>query len=253
MHVMADIRGYPQQILELLIEQNPHADQRELAFAFHEQVREDVSLRETLVNDVHNLLHLIVEKKKWGLWLYDGEEAICKLLDNKLEWEKEAADYGQQANGDRRNEVSQKTRIGELIEKVLAELCENKRLTKADWDAVAEWLKCVRYLYEFNQKGRGQAPVRVPLSDQEDEEGENSDVTPQVHTQPKPGSPPPPTKLGQQHAVFPLAEGEVSLSFPAELSVASAQMMASFVNLALKQAELQAKARESGKKDKAAN
>jgi DNA-binding transcriptional LysR family regulator len=147
MHVMADIRGNPQQILELLIEQNPHADQRELAFAFHEQVREDVSLRETLVNDVHNLLRLIVEKKKWGLWLYDGEEAICKLLDNKLEWEKEAADYGQQARGDRRNEVSQKTRIGELIEKVLAELCEDKRPTKADWDAVAEWLKRVGYLY----------------------------------------------------------------------------------------------------------
>src|SRR5688572_29379096 len=51
----------------------------------------------------------------------------------------------------------------------------------------------------------------------------------------KPGSgttPPPITpKLGQQHAAFPLPEGSVSLAFPAELSVASAQMMASFVNM----------------------
>ena len=62
-----------------------------------------------------------------------------------------------------------------------------------------------------------------------------------------------PFSLGQQHAVFPLAEGEVTLSFPAEISVESAQMMASFVNLALKQAEMQAKAREIAKKNEAAN
>ena len=54
-------------------------------------------------------------------------------------------------------------------------------------------------------------------------------------------------KLGQQHAAFPLPEGDVSLSFPAELSVASAQMMASFVNLLLKQAEQQARIRETVK------
>lgn len=68
-------------------------------------------------------------------------------------------------------------------------------------------------------------------------------VTPQVHTPPK--SPPPaPMKLGQQHAAFPLPEGEVSLSFPANLSVASAQMMASFVKLLIEQTERQAKTRE---------
>jgi hypothetical protein len=80
-------------------------------------------------------------------------------------------------------------------------------------------------------------------------------VTPQVHTPPKPraGTPPPAPKLGHQHAAFPLPEGGVSLSFPADLSVASAQMMASFVNLLLKQAEQQAKNRESTKKDEAAN
>jgi len=42
-------------------------------------------------------------------------------------------------------------------------------------------------------------------------------------------------------------EGDVSLSFPADLSVASAQMMASFVNLLLKQAEQQAQVREHAK------
>lgn len=65
-------------------------------------------------------------------------------------------------------------------------------------------------------------------------------------TRSKPGSTPPPTpkKLGHQHAAFPLPEGDVSLSFPAEMSVASAQMMASFVKLLLEQAERQAKARE---------
>ena len=56
-----------------------------------------------------------------------------------------------------------------------------------------------------------------------------------------------PQKLGQQHAAFPLPEGGVSLSFPTDLSVASAQMMASFVNLLLKQAEQQAQMRERAK------
>jgi hypothetical protein len=65
--------------------------------------------------------------------------------------------------------------------------------------------------------------------------------------------PPPAGKLGQQHAAFPLPEGDVSLSFPAEMSVASAQMMASFVKLLLEQAERQAKARENTKNDEAAN
>jgi hypothetical protein len=45
----------------------------------------------------------------------------------------------------------------------------------------------------------------------------------------------------------------VSLSFPAEMSVASAQMMASFVKLLLDQAQQQAKLRESANKDEAAN
>ena len=45
----------------------------------------------------------------------------------------------------------------------------------------------------------------------------------------------------------------MSLSFPAEMSVASAQMMASFVKLLLDQAQQQAKLRESDKKDETAN
>ena len=71
---------------------------------------------------------------------------------------------------------------------------------------------------------------------------------------PVPGSPVlgAPVLKQQQHAAFPLPEGEVSLSFPAQLSVASAQNMASFVNLLLKQIEQQAKILES-KKDEAAN
>jgi hypothetical protein len=56
-------------------------------------------------------------------------------------------------------------------------------------------------------------------------------------------------KFGQQHAAFPLPEGEVSLSFPAELSVGSAQTMAAFVNLLLKQAEQQAKSRADLRND----
>jgi hypothetical protein len=83
-------------------------------------------------------------------------------------------------------------------------------------------------------------------------------MTPQTHTSPKPGGggtppPPAPKKLGHQHAVFPLPEGDVSLSFPAEMSLASTQMMASFVKLLLEQAERQAKGREAAKNDEAAN
>lgn len=73
-------------------------------------------------------------------------------------------------------------------------------------------------------------------------EPEKPPVTPHVNT-------PPPAKLGQQHAVFPLPEGEVSLSFPATLSAASAKTMAAFVSLALEQAEQQAKAREAAPDD----
>jgi hypothetical protein len=40
-------------------------------------------------------------------------------------------------------------------------------------------------------------------------------------------------KLSQQRAAFPLPEGEVALSFPANLSVDSAKTMAAFVNLLL--------------------
>jgi hypothetical protein len=93
--------------------------------------------------------------------------------------------------------------------------------------------------------------------DESEDESEQSDMTPRGHTPPKAGSaaPPLPTapKLGQQHATFPLPEGSVSLSFPAEMSVASAQMMASFVKLLLEQAERQAKARESAENGEAAN
>lgn len=88
---------------------------------------------------------------------------------------------------------------------------------------------------------------KAPHVVQEDEEeSEASTVTPQLQTPTKPGMtpPPPPKKLGHQHAAFPLPEGDVSLSFPAEMSVASAQMMASFVKLLLEQAERQAKTRE---------
>jgi hypothetical protein len=82
-----------------------------------------------------------------------------------------------------------------------------------------------------------------------EEESEQSSMTPQPHTPAKSGigtqpPPPAPKKLGHQHAAFPLPEGDVSLSFPAEMSLASAQMMASFVKLLLEQAERQAKARE---------
>ena len=72
-------------------------------------------------------------------------------------------------------------------------------------------------------------------------------MTPQTYTPSKPctADPPPlvPKKLGHRHAAFPLPEGDVSLSFPAEMSLASAQMMASFVKLLLEQAERQAQAR----------
>lgn len=78
-------------------------------------------------------------------------------------------------------------------------------------------------------------------------EPEKPPVTPQVHTPSKPQVPPV-VKLGQQHAAFPLPEGEVSLSFPADLSVSSAQTMAAFVKLALEQAERQAKVREAANK-----
>ncbi len=82
------------------------------------------------------------------------------------------------------------------------------------------------------------------------EEQETQPMTPEIRTPLKPGAgapPPTPKKLGQQHAVFPLPEGEVSLSFPVELSVLSAQTMASFVTLALKQAEQLAQNREKTK------
>jgi hypothetical protein len=51
-------------------------------------------------------------------------------------------------------------------------------------------------------------------------------------------------RLSQQRAAFPLPEGEVALSFPADLSVDSAKTMAAFANLLLKQAEQQAQNRQ---------
>jgi hypothetical protein len=86
---------------------------------------------------------------------------------------------------------------------------------------------------------------KAPADGQQDDDEPEAALTPEIrHTPPK--SPPPPNvvKLGSQHAAFPLPEGEVSLSFPANLSLASAQTMAAFVKLALEQAERQAKARE---------
>jgi hypothetical protein len=85
------------------------------------------------------------------------------------------------------------------------------------------------------------------LGDDVEDESEPAMQEAIFDTSPKPGSRTPlaaPAKLGQQHAAFPLPEGSVSLSFPADLSVASAQMMASFVKLLLEQAERQAKGRE---------
>jgi hypothetical protein len=85
------------------------------------------------------------------------------------------------------------------------------------------------------------------LEDDVEDESEPAMQEATFDTSPKPGSrtpPAAPAKLGQQHAAFPLPEGSVSLSFPADLSVASAQMMASFVKLLLEQAERQAKTRE---------
>jgi hypothetical protein len=76
-------------------------------------------------------------------------------------------------------------------------------------------------------------------------EDDSEDESEQVGMTPKASIPPAAAKLGHQHAAFPLPEGEVSLSFPANLSVASAQTMAAFVKLALEQAERQAKAREN--------
>lgn len=86
------------------------------------------------------------------------------------------------------------------------------------------------------------------VEDENEEDLEQPDMTPQIHAPPNPGTPTPPPpapkKLGHQHAAFPLPEGDVSLSFPAEMSLASAQMMASFVKLLLEQAERQAKTRQ---------
>jgi hypothetical protein len=69
----------------------------------------------------------------------------------------------------------------------------------------------------------------------------------------KPLNPQPLSSFHRTRVLPPPPRLSVSLSFPAEMSVASAQIMASFVNLLLDQAEQQAKLRESGKKDEAAN
>jgi len=84
------------------------------------------------------------------------------------------------------------------------------------------------------------------LGDDVEDESESAMQEATFDARSKLGSAPPaaPKKLGHQHAAFPLPEGDVSLSFPAEMSVASAQIMASFVKLLLEQAERQAKVRE---------
>lgn len=86
-----------------------------------------------------------------------------------------------------------------------------------------------------------------PIEGESEEESEQSGMTPQIHTpsKPAPGTVPPLTKkLGHQHAAFPLPEGDVSLSFPAEMSAASAETMAAFVKLAVDQALQRAKRQE---------
>jgi hypothetical protein len=87
---------------------------------------------------------------------------------------------------------------------------------------------------------------KAPADGQQDDDEPEAAVTPEIRHAP-PKSPPPPqvAKLGHQNAAFPLPEGDVSLSFPAEMSVASAKMMASFVKLLLEQAERQATVREA--------
>jgi hypothetical protein len=91
---------------------------------------------------------------------------------------------------------------------------------------------------------------KAPLEGENEDEPEQPDMTLQVQTPVKTGAGTPPPrapKLGHQHAAFPLPEGDVSLSFPADLSLASAQTMAAFVGLLLKQAEQQAQRRERAK------
>jgi hypothetical protein len=91
---------------------------------------------------------------------------------------------------------------------------------------------------------------KVPLDEGEDDESEVPAVTSQAHSSSGAGNPPPPPKLSHQQAVFPLPEGSVSLSFPADMSVASAEMMAAFVKLALEQARQQATIREAQKTER---
>ena len=53
-----------------------------------------------------------------------------------------------------------------------------------------------------------------------------------------------PTPPSTRQAVFPLMEGDVTLSFPAGMSSASAKALASYVSLFLEQTRLQAEERE---------
>lgn len=94
---------------------------------------------------------------------------------------------------------------------------------------------------------------KVPDGEGQEDEPETPPVTPQTHDPAGARTPPPSPKLGQQHAVFPLPEGSVSLTFPAELSAASAGLMESFIKLAVEQAKQQAAIREAAKKNEAAN
>jgi hypothetical protein len=71
-------------------------------------------------------------------------------------------------------------------------------------------------------------------------------VTPQVHTPPsKPGTPPPaPPRAMTMHEKFMLDEGEVSLSFPADLSMESFQDFEDRLGITLRAAKRRAEARE---------
>ena len=84
------------------------------------------------------------------------------------------------------------------------------------------------------------------ISEEESEVGTQMQTAPsqKADRQPSPmvvgGQP----KRGTRQAVFPLIEGDLTLTFPDNLSASSASAMVSYVTLFLKQAEAQAKERE---------
>jgi len=53
-----------------------------------------------------------------------------------------------------------------------------------------------------------------------------------------------PSAPGMRHAIFPLLEGDVTLSFPVAMSPASAKALALYIKLFLEQSQSQAEERE---------